>query len=237
VNKRQETRRAKAAAAKQRRQKVIAFGGLGVLAILMVIQGPKLLDAFGGSNRPAPATSDAGSAVPAPTSGDRSRGRSLRFKSAGADPFATRALADNDPRAEAVAGPSGTHDPFAQSRVASSPASSPSPTPSPAPQLPKRIVIGTPTPNAVAKRGWIVILASIQTRVGRSYAEQFAARARRDGVGIISVLDSSTKKTLRSGYYVVYTGPFATLDAVQQSAAHVHAFGYRTAYIREIVRY
>ncbi len=232
MNKKQETRRAKAAAAKQRRQKMIAFGGLGVLAILIVIQGPKLLDAFGGSDRPAPATSEAAPAVPAPTGGDRSP---LLFKSAGADPFATRALADNDPRAEAVAGPRGTHDPFAQSRVASSPASSPSPTPSP--QLPKRIVIGTPTPNAVAKRGWIVILASIQTRVGRSYAEQFAARARRDGVGIISVLDSSTKKTLRSGYYVVYTGPFATLDAVQQSAAHVHAFGYRTAYVREIVRY
>ena len=40
-----------------------------------------------------------------------------------------------------------------------------------------------------------------------------------------------------SGYYVVYTGPFATLREVQRSAAHVHAFGYRTAYIREILRY
>ena len=37
---RAEKRRANAAAAKERRQKIIAFGGLGVLAALLVIQGP-----------------------------------------------------------------------------------------------------------------------------------------------------------------------------------------------------
>ena len=53
----------------------------------------------------------------------------------------------------------------------------------------------------------------------------------------LAVLDSSTRKPLRAGYFVVYTGPFASLSAVQRSAAHVHAFGYRTAYVREILRY
>ena len=48
---------------------------------------------------------------------------------------------------------------------------------------------------------------------------------------------SSTNKRLRAGYYVVYNGPYATLSAVQRAADHVHAFGYRTAYIREIIRY
>ena len=57
------------------------------------------------------------------------------------------------------------------------------------------------------------------------------------GFGSLAVLDSSTRKPLRAGYYVVYTGPFASLAAVQRSAAHVHAFGYRTAYVREILRY
>ena len=47
-----ERRRATAAAKKQQRQKVIAFGGLGVLALMMFIQGPKLLDAVNGSARP-----------------------------------------------------------------------------------------------------------------------------------------------------------------------------------------
>jgi hypothetical protein len=45
------------------------------------------------------------------------------------------------------------------------------------------------------------------------------------------------RKPLRAGYFVVYNGPYATLSAVQRAADHVHAFGYRTAYIREIIRY
>jgi hypothetical protein len=73
--------------------------------------------------------------------------------------------------------------------------------------------------------------------VGRASAERFAALARRNGLGSISVLDSSTRKPLRAGYYVVYTGPFASLPAVQRSAAHVQAIGYRTAYVRQILRY
>ena len=81
------------------------------------------------------------------------------------------------------------------------------------------------------------MLASVQTRLGRAYAERFATASGRNGLGSVSVLDSSTRKPLRSGYFVVYTGPFASLAAVQRSAAHVRAFGYRTAYVREILRY
>ncbi len=235
---RSEKRRARAAAAKERRQKIIAFGGLGVLAILLVIQGPKLLDAVGGSSdgsTAAPPVAPIGS-VPQGKAGPR---RTLKFASVGSDPFGARYLANNDPKAEAVSGPDGAKDPFARGRSGGeSSSSATSPVREPALQpLPKRIVIGTPRPGVVAKRGWIVVLASIQTRVGRDYANRFAARVRRDGLGSISVLNSSTRKPLRAGYYVVYTGPFATLSEVQRSAAHVHAFGYRTAYVREILRY
>ncbi len=235
-----QKRLANAAAAKQRRQKVIALGLLGVLAILLVIQGPKLLDAFGGSGGSASTALPVTPVVAAPSSDEHDgSGRALRFlKASGVDPFASRSLADNDPRAGAVSAPKGTHDPFVQIGGSSAVSASPAPKPeSVAQPLPKRIVIGTPTPNAVAKRGWIVVLASIQTRVGRAYAESFATRVRRNGLAPVSVLDSSTRKPLRSGYYVVYTGPFVTLNEVQRSAAHVHAFGYRTAYIREILRY
>jgi hypothetical protein len=206
-----------------------------VLAILMFIQGPKLLDALNGSDA-EPVAVAATPVVPEPQNGNP---RALRLlKATGADPFASRSLADNDPRAGSVSGPGGTHDPFANDASATTAPPAPPPTEDPvAAPLPGEIVVGTPTPGAVAKRGWIVVIASIQNRLGRSYAERFASRVERGGLGEVAVLDSSTRKPLRSGYYVVYTGPFATLSAVQLSAAHVHAFGYRTAYVREILRY
>ena len=218
---------------------MIALGGLGILAILLVIQGPKLLDAFGGSGEQTSA------ALPvAPVGiprGDSSRPRrTLRFNRVGGDPFLARPISNTDPKAEAVAGPDGAKDPFARDGASSSSGSPAPASPSPAPAvqpLPKQIIVGTPKPGVVARRGWIVVLASIQTRAGRAYADRFAARVRRDGLGRISVLNSSTRKPLRAGYYVVYTGPFATLSEVQRSAAHVRAFGYRTAYVREILRY
>ncbi len=117
------------------------------------------------------------------------------------------------PQAGSVSGPAGTHDPFAGVgcvRTRRRPAPPPTEDPVAAP-IPGKIVVGTPTPGAVAKRGWIVVLASIQTRVGRPYAERFATRVERNGLGSVAVLDSSTRKPLRSGYFVVYTGPFATL--------------------------
>jgi len=236
VSVRAKKRHADAAAAKQRRQKGIAFGGLGVLAILLVIQGPKLLGAFGGSDSSAAAATPVASAPPDALEAPRP---TLRLKGTGTDPFAAHSLADNDPQAGSVSGPGGARDPFLQAAVrasSSTPARAPEPAPEPRP-LPKRIVVGTPTPGAVAKRGWIVVLASIQTRAGRAFAERFATGVRRKGLDSVSVLNSSTRKPLRSGYYVVYTGPFGTLSEVKRSAARVLAFGYRTAYVRKILRY
>ena len=234
-SKAQQKRAATAAAKKQRRQKVMAFGGLGVLAILMFIQVPKLL---GGSDSPESVAVAATPVIPAPETGKDARALRLLLKNAGADPFASRSLADNDPRAGSVSGPGGTHDPFVESG-SSTPAAPATPStedPVAAP-LPGKIVLGTPKAGAVARRGWIVVLASVQNRFGRAYAERFATRVRQNGLGTVSVLDSSTRKPLRAGYFVVYTGPFESLAAVQRSAAHVHAFGYRTAYVREILRY
>ena len=235
----QQKRIADAAARKNRRQKVIAFGGLGVLAILMFFQGPKLMKAFGGSDT-APEAISATPAAPVP----KRDYRALRLlKANGADPFAARTLADNDPRAGSVPGPEGTRDPFVPTAgsgpATSTPAPTPTPTvvPTPTPALTPLPVVGAPRPGAFAKPGWIVVLASIETRIGRASAESFARTARRKGIGSVSVLDSSTRKPLRAGYYVVYTGPVASLSAVQRSAARVQAIGYRTAYVRQILRY
>ncbi len=97
-------------------------------------------------------------------------------------------------------------------------------------------MIGRPGGNRVAKRGWIVILASIPTNNGRGAASRFA-RGARGNVGGLSVLNSSNRRPLRGGYWVVYSGPYPTLAAVSRRAGGIHAAGYRTAYIRELIAY
>jgi hypothetical protein len=106
-----------------------------------------------------------------------------------------------------------------------------------APVLPGTIVLGTPGAGRVAVRGWIVILASIPTAQGADAANSFAAQARKAGFGTVSVLNSSNRKPLRGGYWVVYTGPYNTLAEVSTFADTIHSSGFKTAYIRQLVMY
>ena len=209
-----EKRRANVAAAKERRQKIFAFGGLGVLAILLVIQGPKMLDALRRVRAPRRPLRrrDARCATPrrsepaparAALQGHRQRSRSP-----------TRSLANNDPAAGDVAAPRRHARPLCQREAASRRLVSrrrrpPEPA---ARRCPKQIVIGTPDAGAVAKRGWIVVLASIQTRVGRALCRDASRRA--CGATALAPSRCSTPRRVSrfaSGYFVVYTGPFATL--------------------------
>jgi hypothetical protein len=64
----------------------------------------------------------------------------------------------------------------------------------------------------------------------------FARRAR-GNVGSLSILNSSNRRPLRGGYWVVYSGPYPTLGAVSSRARSIHAGGYGTAYIRELITY
>jgi hypothetical protein len=227
---RKAKRQATAAVKKQRRQMVIAVGGLGVLVVLLLIQGPKMLNLFAGSETPVAAPAPPPAAAPATEEKPKSN---LLATASSTDPFVARALPDRDPQMASVSAPAGARDPFQQKTVAAPPQAA-VPPPS---ALPGRIVVGAPSsPNAVAQRGWIVVVASIRTGAGRAYAERVAAAANRRGLEV-SVLDSSTRKPLRSGYFVVYTGPFDALSAVQRSAAEVRGSGYRTAYVRELLVY
>lgn len=229
-----ERRRARVAAAKERKKKILAFAGIGVLGILLFIQGPKMLELFDSGS-----TTAAAPAPPAITTEAAPPAKAPRLGASSVDPFARRALVDHDPAAGFVPTPAGTQDPFQKSSGDPAPADDPAgPKPAPPPPaLPKQIIIGKPTKDGVSTRGWIVVIASIPTSNGLRSAERFATRVRRDGLTSIGVLESSTRKPLRAGYFVVYNGPYATLRAVQRAADHVHAFGYRTAYIREIIRY
>ena len=89
----------------------------------------------------------------------------------------------------------------------------------------------------VASHGWILILASVPTGQGRAKATQVAKQARNHGLTFVSILNSSKSRPLRGGYWVVYTGPYPALGAVNTAAKHVHASGFGDAYVRELIVY
>jgi hypothetical protein len=203
-------------AAKQRRQKVLVAVLAAVLAVLLAYEVPHLLKRSSGNGSAAVPAAAAASIPKKPVS---RHGGGI-----GVDPFAVKSLPDGDAHAVAGGGP----DPFNASSSSSAATSTAA--------LPSRIVIGTPGGHRVAKHGWIVILASIPTGNGRQAALRFAHGARRS-VGGLSVLNSSNRRPLRGGYWVVYSGPYPTLAAVSRRADNIHAAGYRTAYIRELITY
>ncbi len=228
---------AAARAAKERRQLyvVMALGAL-LLIMLAVEVLPKML--HGSSTPPAAAPAPA-PVAPAPTSTTQTTaGRAaLRrvLREPARDPFV-----GNVPSAPtalgSVPGPAGVHDPFS-APGASSAASQVPVKQAPVQAIKGTIVIGTPGGGAVAQHGWIVILASLPTSKGRSAAIAFATKAKHAGAGSVSILNSSNRRPLRGGYWVVYTGPFSTLTQVNQRATDVHSHGYGSAYVRELVVY
>jgi hypothetical protein len=210
------------AAAKQRRQQKIAIVGFVLLVIVGAYEVPKLISRASHSSTPAPL------ATPTPPPVIRTLPKAFRGPVT-ADPFVVRSLQVGDSEV-APAGPG--RDPFA------SPGEAPVAAPPVATELlPQTIVIGTAGGNRVAVHGWIVILASIPTREGQSSALSFARTARQRGIGSVSVLNSSNRRPLRGGYWVVYTGPYPTLSAVTQRASSVHGSGYGSAYIRQLIVY
>lgn len=200
------------AAAKQRRQTVMLIVLAAVLAALLAWQLPQLLD------RSSASTPSAAPVAAAPT-----RPTNSEYKGAGGDPFAGNPLPNQDARPVKAGGA----DPFkggGPTAVAEQP-------------IPGQvIVVGQPGGHRVATHGWIVILASIPTRNGRASAVQFARGAGKR-VGSVSILNSSNRRPLRGGYWVVYSGPYPTLAAVSRRSANVRAAGYDGAYIRELITY
>jgi hypothetical protein len=224
VAKRRRTAYATAAAAKQRRQKTLVIVGAVIFIAVLAFEVPKTLKLLKGG-----ATST-DVAVHAPVAAVAPRVLPKAFRGRGvSDPFAASSLASSDP----TVGPlGGGRDPFVPPSAQSAPVSTPPPA-----ALPQKIVIGTPTKNGSVSSGWIVILASIPTRDGQSSALTFARQARRNGLSSVSVLNSSNRRPLRGGYWVVYTAPLATLAAATRRAADVHALGYAGAYLRQLVVY
>ena len=203
------------AAAKQRRQVVLLIVLLAVLAALLAFVLPRVMKR---SDASSPKAVSAVQALPA------SINRAARSGHAGggADPFRGNPLPNQDARPVTAGGP----DPFKGGPAIIVP-----------PRLvPGQIVIGKPGGHRVPTHGWIVILASIPTRHGHASAVNFA-RGARTRVGSLSILNSSNRRPLRGGYWVVYSGPYPTISAASRRAGSIHGAGYGSAYLRELITY
>jgi hypothetical protein len=223
VAKRRRSAYAAAAAAKQRRRKIFAIVGFVLFLGVMAYEVPHTLKLLNRDSTPAASTAP----TPVPP---KPRAIPKTLHAAGSDPFAVGALASADPQ---VRPSPGGRDPFAASVAQTRPTvAAPSAEP-----LPETIVIGTPTANGATVHGWIVILASIPTSKGQASALAFARTARGNGIDSVAVLNSSNRRPLRGGYWVVYTGPVSTVSSAERLASGVHASGYGTAYVRELIEY
>ncbi|HET7130133.1 MAG TPA: hypothetical protein VFJ93_13755 [Gaiellaceae bacterium] len=224
-------------AAKERRQLILVGGLCLLLVAVLMFELPKLLKSSGSSS------SSSASAV-APTTAPAVLTRTIDSKALKAalkqpprDVFAAQPTG-SPTTLGSVATPTGLHDPFASPSTSEASVAPVAPTtPIQVPQLPGKIVLGTPGRGKVAVAGWIVILASIPTAAGQSSATSFAKSAGKAGLGAISVLNSSNRRPLRGGFWVVYTGPYTSLPQVSAAADNVHKSGFSSAYIRELIVY
>jgi hypothetical protein len=82
--------------------------------------------------------------------------------------------------------------------------------------------------------GYTVILLSVPASDGRDEADDEAARAARSGLPEVGVLNSSDFSSLNSGYWVVFTGVYDTLNEAANALPRARNAGYPLAYVRQV---
>ena len=85
------------------------------------------------------------------------------------------------------------------------------------------------------RTGYTIVLASIPTTRGRAGAESLARAAKRSGIRAVGVLESSEFSSLHPGYFVVFSGVYASGEQAADALSSVVASGYRHAYARRVV--
>jgi SPOR domain len=84
------------------------------------------------------------------------------------------------------------------------------------------------------RAGWTLVLASLPTSSGRPAANAKARQAMAAGLRQVGVLDSSRYSSLHPGYYVVFSGIYASLGEAQNAASRAADAGYGNAYARRV---
>ena len=86
------------------------------------------------------------------------------------------------------------------------------------------------------RNGWTVVLESIPISAGRGPALARARAASRAGLPQVGVLDSGGFSSLHPGYYVVFSGIYASQSAANSAATAAAGKGFGSAYSRQIAR-
>jgi hypothetical protein len=95
---------------------------------------------------------------------------------------------------------------------------------------------GALTPWPADRNGYTVVLESIPANAGRSLAVEHARAASRAGLPQVGVLNSSLYSSLHPGYWVVFSGIYASSGGADNAAQAAKGKGFAVAYSRQITR-
>ncbi|MFL5954256.1 MAG: hypothetical protein ACJ76I_09140 [Gaiellaceae bacterium] len=84
--------------------------------------------------------------------------------------------------------------------------------------------------------GWTVVLVSYPKTTGRPAALATAQRAAHSALTQVGVLDSSRYASLQPGYFVVFTGIYASRADADAAVATARQAGFARAYTRQVAR-
>lgn len=225
-------RKASAAADKQRRQRKIAIGGGVVLALLLAVQGPKTLKLIRGSSAAAPVVQPS-----APTSGSVPAPAPGAPAAPAAQVTSLKQLGNFD--ASPAAGPGhlvafnrfAPRDPFVRGSEYRTPGLEVARVRPTRPVRPNRR-----GPWPARGDAYTVVLASVSVRDGRAAAELRVREMRARGLRRVGILVSSDFRSLRPGYFVVYSGVYESRRAAQRALLRARAKAGRTAYSLRVAR-
>jgi len=86
------------------------------------------------------------------------------------------------------------------------------------------------------QNGYTVVLESVPVSGGRSLALDRARAASQAGLPQVGILNSSLYSSLHPGYWVVFSGIYASSGAADSAAGAAQAKGFGSAYSRQITR-
>ncbi len=101
--------------------------------------------------------------------------------------------------------------------------------------------VPAPNPNALAvwpagQSGYTLVLESLPAAAGQANAVAVARRAKRAGLKDVGVLASAQYSSLHPGYFVVFSGIYATQAQAAAAVSSAHAKGFPDAYQTRVTR-